>query len=142
MDRTDKMKRVYLDDERTPIEASNWEVCRNYDEFVSKVLEIGLENIDLMSLDHDLGDTAKEEYFGNVTQRNILDYDNIKEKTGLDCAKWLIEYSMDNNIKLPLILVHSANPIGASNIMGYINNYLNYKGFAETCIKNIIPFTC
>jgi len=34
--------RVYLDDIRTPIE-NDWIICRDYDEFVNKVSEIGLE---------------------------------------------------------------------------------------------------
>ena len=59
-------KRIYLDDVRTPISPNNtwvdgiqeWTVVRSYEEFVSKVNEIGLNNIELISLDHDLGDTA------------------------------------------------------------------------------------
>ena len=58
------MYRIYLDDVRTPT-GDNWIVVRNYDEFVNKVNEIGLENIDIISLDHDLGDTAMKEYFNN-----------------------------------------------------------------------------
>ena len=52
--------RLYLDDVRTPKDA-DWKVVRNYDEFVSTVMYIGLENIELISLDHDLGDTAMNE---------------------------------------------------------------------------------
>jgi hypothetical protein len=51
-------QRIYLDDVRTPIEKDQWVIVRSYDEFVDKVTEIGLENIGLISLDHDLGDTA------------------------------------------------------------------------------------
>ena len=47
------MKRIYLDDVRTPI-AEDWIVVRNFDEFVNKVTEIGLGEIDTVSLDHDL----------------------------------------------------------------------------------------
>ena len=46
-------KKIYLDDIRTPVD-KQWMVVRNYDEFVDKVTEIGLENIELISLDHDL----------------------------------------------------------------------------------------
>lgn len=102
--------RVYLDDKRTPVE-KDWIVVRNYDEFVQKVEEIGLDKIELMSLDHDLGKTAIDEYFNNVSKNYILDYNNIEEKTGYDCAKWLVNKSIDSGIDLPLIYVHSANPI-------------------------------
>ena len=71
---------IYLDDIRTPNE-ERWIICRNYDEFVNKVNEIGLDNIENISLDHDLGETAIREYFKNVTNNYILDYANIHEKT-------------------------------------------------------------
>ena len=131
---------IYLDDLRTPID-DNWIICRNYDEFVDKVKEIGIENIDTISLDHDLGETAIREYFKNVTTNYILDYDNIHEKTGYDCAKWLVEQSINTGIHLPLILTHSANPIGSANIMGYINNFLKNQRLPQTCIRTKIPHT-
>jgi hypothetical protein len=37
--------KIYLDDVRTPLDL-DWIVVRNYDEFISKVKEIGLENIE------------------------------------------------------------------------------------------------
>ena len=131
---------MYLDDVRTPIE-NDWVVCRDYDEFVNKVSEIGLENIYMISLDHDLGETAIREYFKNVKTNYILDYDNIHEKTGYDCTKWLVSESMDKNIPLPLIMVHSANPIGSSNIMGYVNNYLKNMRLPQNCARHKIPHT-
>lgn len=134
------MYKIYLDDIRTPMDTS-WIVCRNYDEFVKKVEEIGLENIEKMSLDHDLGDTAIREYFGNVKHNYLIDYDNIEEKTGYDCAKWLVNKSIDSGIKIPEVVTHSANPIGSANIMGYINNYLKNCKLPQTCVRVIIPHT-
>ena len=134
------MKKIYLDDIRTPTD-NDWVVCRDYNEFVDSVTNIGLENIEIISLDHDLGDTAIKEYFKNVSTNYILDYNNITEKTGYDCAKWLVDQSMDNSIVLPLILTHSANPIGSANIMGYINNYLKNSRLPQTCVRTRIPFT-
>jgi hypothetical protein len=130
--------RLYLDDVRTPKD-EDWTVVRNYDEFVSTIMYIGLENIELISLDHDLGDTAMNEYFNNVSPNYTLDYNNIEEKTGLDCAKWLVAESMNKKIPLPQIYVHSANPIGSANIMGYINNYLMNCRLPQTCVRVNIP---
>jgi hypothetical protein len=132
--------KIYLDDVRTPVDTS-WEVVRNYDEFVSKVSHYGLTNIELISLDHDLGDTAMVEYYTNVKNNYKLEYENIQEKTGYDCCKWLVNLSIDNNIPLPLIYVHSANPIGSSNMMGYINNYLMNCRMSQTCIRVNIEHT-
>lgn len=131
---------IYLDDIRTPND-ERWIICRNYDEFVNKVDEIGLDNIETISLDHDLGETAIREYFKNVTNNYILNYENIHEKTGYDCAKWLVEKSIETEVNLPTILTHSANPIGSANIMGYINNYLKNKRLPQNCVRVQIPHT-
>jgi hypothetical protein len=74
------------------------------------------------------------EYYTNVKNNSTLDYSNIYEKTGYDAAKFLVSESMTHNIPLPQIYVHSANPIGAHNIMGYINNYLKNSKQPTTCI--------
>jgi len=144
---------IYLDDMRTP-DDSNWIVVRDYHEFVEKVLEIGLSGISLISFDHDLGDTAVKEYFNNVVSNYIIDYDNIEEKTGYDAIKWLVNHYYDLNpdrlemdrrtkkdkeIIFPTITVHSANPIGAHNIMGFLNNFLLNEGQEQNCIRVQIP---
>ena len=67
------MKKIYLDDVRTPVD-NDWIVVRSYDEFVEKVNEIGLENIELISLDHDLGDTAMIEWKRNVTTNYTINF--------------------------------------------------------------------
>ena len=132
--------RLYLDDVRTPKDA-DWEVVRSYDEFVAHIRLHGLENYELMSLDHDLGDTAMNEYYTNVRDNYKIDYSNITEKTGLDCAKFLVAESMTKSIPLPQIYVHSANPIGSANIMGYVNNYFMNCRLPQTCIRVKIEHT-
>jgi hypothetical protein len=49
-------------------------------------------------------------------------YDNFKEKTGYDCAKWLCNYCIDNGIPLPEYYVHSMNPVGRENIKFYLDS--------------------
>lgn len=144
-------KRIYLDDIRTPND-ENWIVVRNYEQFVKVVTDIGLENIEIISLDHDLGDTAIEEYFNNVKPNYEINYSNILEKTGMDCAKWLVDYYLNkydtlesrvgkksSGIIFPLVYTHSANPIGSANIMGYINNFLMNEGQSQSCVRVNIP---
>lgn len=125
---------LYLDDVRIPTEG-DWEVVRNYEEFVSHIQINGLENYEVISLDHDLGEGAMVEYYTNVKPNYELDYKRIPEKTGMDCVRYLISEAIDKKITLPKIYVHSANPIGAANMMGYINNYFRNKGLPEDCIK-------
>jgi hypothetical protein len=131
---------LYLDDVRIPTD-SNWNLVKNYDEFVAHIRLNGLENYEVISLDHDLGDDAMTEYFSNVRTNYTLDYKNIQEKTGMDCVKWLIIESMRTNIPLPQIYVHSANPIGSANMMGYINNYLMNCRLPQTCVRVKINHT-
>jgi hypothetical protein len=146
---------IYLDDIRTPVD-TRWIVVRSYDEFTKKIKEIGLNNIEQISLDHDLGDTAQEEYFTNTINNYSIDYNNIREKTGYDCAKWLIDHFYElnpgvqnltsfekklNPIIFPLVYTHSANPIGSANIIGYINNFLKNNRVEQTCIRVKINHT-
>ena len=133
-------KRIYLDDVRTPVEKDNWVIVRSYDEFVEKINEIGLENIDMISLDHDLGDTAMAEWHKNVYKNYELNYDNITEKTGMDCAKWLVEQWLDGK-EVVDVVVHSANAIGSGNMMGYINNYRHINHLPQNCIRVRIEHT-
>jgi hypothetical protein len=126
--------RIYLDDVRTPVDMENWVVVRNYEQFVDKINEIGLENIELISLDHDLGDTAMAEWHKNVYHNYELNYDNITEKTGMDCTKWLVEKWMDGAPVVDVV-VHSANAIGSANMMGYINNYRHIHRLPQNCVR-------
>lgn len=133
------MTRIYLDDIRTPVE-DGWTVVRNYEQFVSTIMYIGLDNIELISLDHDLGDTAMKEWHTNVYHNYKLDYNNITEKTGMDCAKWLVEQWM-NGEKVVDVFTHSANAIGSANIMGYINNYRHINRLPQNCVRVRIEHT-
>jgi hypothetical protein len=131
--------KIYLDDVRTPLDL-DWIIVRNYDEFISKVKEIGFENIELISLDHDLGDTAMTEWHRNVYHNYTLNYDNIVEKTGMDCAKWLVEQWLEGSPVVDVV-VHSANAIGSANMMGYINNYRHVSRLPQNCIRVRIEHT-
>lgn len=133
------MKKIYLDDVRTPVD-KDWTVVRSYDEFVSTVMYIGLENIELISLDHDLGDTAMAEWHRNVYHNYTLDYNNITEKTGMDCAKWLVDQWLEGSPVVDVV-VHSANAIGSANIMGYINNYRHVSRLPQNCVRVKIEHT-
>ncbi len=133
------MIKVYLDDVRTPVD-KDWVVVRSYDEFVDKVNEIGLNKIEVISLDHDLGDTAMAEWHRNVYHNYTLDYNNIKEKTGYDCAKWLVNQWMEGEPVVD-VYTHSANAIGSANIMGYVNNYRHVNRLPQNCVRVQIEHT-
>ena len=115
------MKKLYLDDVRTP-KSKGWYVVRNYNDFVNWITENGLP--DEVSFDHDLGDVKVKEGFVIV---EASDWNN--EKTGYDCAKWMCEYCYTNGLPIPPWNVHSANPVGRDNIIQILKKYekeLNY----------------
>jgi hypothetical protein len=117
-------KKLYLDDIRIPKDES-WKVVKSFEKFVQAIEQ---EFPDIISFDHDLGKFAMNDYYKN--QYNGVDKINYSyinkngEMTGLDCAKWLIDYCMNKSLSLPKCYVHSANPIGSDNIMGLLNNFL------------------
>ena len=147
--------KIYLDDVRTPVE-KDWQVVRSFYELSDLVQKVGLNNIDVISLDHDLGDSAMTEYHTNVSPNYKLSYENIDEKTGFDGAKFLVDefYKLNPErlemsrsdkkkepIKFPDVYTHSANPIGSANIMGYLNNFFMNEGKPQNCIRVQIPHT-
>jgi hypothetical protein len=98
------------------------------------------------------------EYFNNVSPNYTLDYKNIKEMTGMDCARWMVEEfyrrnpdwvslerkdkkDQDTVFPFPKVFTHSANPIGSANIMGYINNFLMNESQQQSCIRVHIDHT-
>lgn len=101
---------LFLDDERLPSSnliatTENLAVCRNYEDAVDTVLQLGLP--EHICFDHDLGE-------GSLT--------------GHDFAKWLVLYAFRSE-PYPIInySIHSQNPVGAENIKGVIDNYHKYK---------------
>jgi hypothetical protein len=131
--------KIYLDDVRTPVD-KDWTIVRDYEQFVSTIMHIGLENIEFISLDHDLGDSAMMEWHKNVYHNYRLDYNNITEKTGMDCVKWLVNQWLDGAPVVD-VYVHSANAIGSANMMGYINNYRHVNKLPQTCVRVQIEHT-
>lgn len=131
--------KIYLDDVRVPLDPS-WVVVRNYNEFVDKVNEIGLENIDLISLDHDLDRSAMIEWSKNTFENYTINYGNIDEKTGFDCAKWLVSQWREGK-PVVQVVVHSANAIGSGYMMGVINHFKHVNRLLQDCIRVEIEHT-
>ena len=78
---------------------------KSYKEFVDFVDKNGLPSN--VSFDHDLG--------------NVEDPDN--EKTGYDCAKYIVDYCMNNDRDIPNYRIQSDNGPGRENIDKYLQNY-------------------
>ena len=116
---------LFLDDERMPknvtwvnLPAQNWQIVRSYDEFVDFILKNGVPCF--VSFDHDLAHEHYRQsmYTPDRHYNNYYDNGTFKEKTGFHCAKWLVEYCLDNGFKIPEYIAHTMNPIGRENIQG------------------------
>ena len=131
------MKRynLFLDDFRIPGDAFNytkdkdylsfdWIVVNSYDAFVD-VISANFESGDLpgiISFDHDLSD----DHYSHLTAG--IPYDTFTEKTGYHCAKWFIDFCLDNNIKEKVnFKVHSMNPAGRDNIRSILANFVKHN---------------
>lgn len=140
---------LFLDDVRIPYDAFNytkdtdfslkeWSIVRNYDEFV-KFITSNYTNRKmfpgLIAFDHDLADEhyypleTSDEYQDRKRVNDIDGFYNekFKEKTGYHCAKWLIDFCLDNNLELPNFKCHSMNPSGRENILGLLNNFKKFQ---------------
>ena len=89
---------------------------KSYSEFVDWININGLPY--MIAFDHDLADVKAIE--GSDL---VLATDFEKEKSGFECAKWLVQYCINNKADLPQWTVQSANPVGRDNINGLLNNY-------------------
>jgi len=118
------MYNLFLDDIRYPRMVFNyindtdynklsWVIVRSYDEFINYIKINKIPN--LISFDHDISD---EHYSPTNTHY---------EKTGYDALKWLCDYSLYNNLPLPKIKFHTANPIGKKNMITYLNNFQKHN---------------
>jgi hypothetical protein len=122
---------LFLDDIRFPKDCFDythqaiyidveWTIVRGYDEFVKMIETNGIP--EAISFDHDLG---VEHYSHQYDEENTpVPYDQYIEKTGYHCAKWLIEYCIDNKKEIPQkIYIHSWNKTGSQNIESLFTTY-------------------
>jgi hypothetical protein len=135
--------KLFLDDIRNPTDAfhytnkpiysenNGWVIVRDYASFKKVILqyfdEYGLLP-QLISFDHDLAD----EHYSNAMYEDPEKYNGyyenkFVEKTGYDCAKWLVEFCIEQELTLPHYMVHSMNPIGGENINMYLKNFLKHQ---------------
>jgi hypothetical protein len=129
-----KKYNLFLDDFRHPYDAFQytfdpvfsklkWEIVRSHDEFVkhiTKKFKKG-EFPEIIAFDHDLDDAHYEHTTGSIP------YEEMKEKTGMHSAKWLIDFCIDNNLNLPDYRVHSMNPAGRENIKSLLANFKKHQ---------------
>ena len=132
------IKRIlWLDDVRNPFDEQWRKLCdpnkvcditwvKDYEAFINNISIFGMP--DFIWFDHDLADChyAPEEFWDDK-YNDWAKSQNFKEKTGFECAKWLVEFCMDNNVNLCQYDSQSANPVGKENILSYLDNYIRFS---------------
>ena len=155
----EKLEILWLDDQRDPIkyfkkkpDESNVTLTRNfnfynnlfkqynvkftwvksYDEFVNFITTNGVPK--LISFDYDLKN-------GRMNVEGKL-------PTGMDCAKWLVEYCKENGVSMPKCYVHSANKKHTPELNSFLGLSENKKSIKITesklrelvteCVKNTL----
>lgn len=95
------MYKMFIDDERFPVDDS-FVIVRSSSEAIEYVKIHGIPSF--ISFDHDLGE----------------------HDTSIVFINWLIDYVLDNDFAATFeFYVHSQNPVGAENIKGKLNQFLN-----------------
>lgn len=137
---------IWLDDGRDPHE-DNWLVFSpiahtevvwvvSYDEFTAWINKNGLP--DGICFDHDLGyswpdiknKTIKKMLLALPdieTEQGMFNPYVILEKSGMDCAKFVVEYCLDYNLPLPKYNIQSGNTRGKANIDGLFKSFLKSR---------------
>ena len=114
---------LWLDDIRDPFVIKEWIYTIQY--LKEEYLRIEDEPCEVQWVKTQI---EFEKYIKENGLPNLISFDNdlgIGNGEGYDCAKWLVEYCMDNNVQLPKWFIHSANPVAKENIKNLLINFEN-----------------
>lgn len=119
-------KTEHMPEDRSIYSLSEWTIARSYEEFI-KIIREGLSEgkfPELISFDHDLADVHYD------PESRIQGF-SYKEETGKECADFLVNFCIDNQVELPHYYIHSANPTGRERIHQSLQDYYRYKKIKE-----------
>ena len=102
---------------------------KSYEEFTRWIQYNGLPQ--KICFDHDLGENVAIELVASGVEKSKAREIKKLAKSGYDCAKWLVDYCLDNSLQLPNWSIQSANPVGKENINSLLTN-------AKKHLENII----
>jgi ASC-1-like (ASCH) protein len=100
---------------------NGWVVVRTYEDFVQTIEERGIPNV--VSFDHDLDEEHIRHYYKVTESTGVIEYGNLKVKTGKHCAEYLVQQCKAQQPKnLPEVFIHSANKWGVKEIRKVLEN--------------------
>ena len=98
---------------------------KSYEAFTDWIKSNGLP--DAICFDHDLGSDISRAKVASGMSKSQARREKVGTKTGMDCAKWLVEYCLDKKEKLPLYNIQSSNPSGKANIDGLLQSFIKHQ---------------
>lgn len=111
---------LWLDDIRNPfdyVDERTW---------IEAYSPIGIENVKCIWI------KTYNEFCDYINQHGLPDaicFDNDlgEEKEGYDCAKFVVNYCLNNDSPAPLYNIQSANPVAVENIDCYLKNFIEFN---------------
>lgn len=121
---------LFLDKSRVPADVTwvqlpkspDWVVVRNCLDFKLRVASFGLPGF--ISFSHNL---SAEHNAIDWSKFTIPDYYSLENKTGYDCACWLIDYCVMYDKPFPDYAVHSQNTVGGEHIHSAVWAYKRWR---------------
>jgi hypothetical protein len=145
MQKIQKKYKLFLDDMRNPLEAfsytnyepfkdDDWLIVRNYEQFV-ETIENKFFHLnafpEIIAFDHDLAQEHYDVVNLGCDCNSMPENFGFEEKTGYDCADWLVKFCMDNELELPNYYYHYMNPARKENILMLLKNFEKYQNTNE-----------
>ncbi len=97
--------KLFVDDIRSAPDKS-WDIARS---FIEAINLLTLNNYEVVSLDHDLGDINNAEG---------------RERTGYDVLMWMLDRKYTGSAYVPeTVIVHTANPPARLKMQGIVDRY-------------------
>jgi len=118
------VKDCYLYDLKRKLETESqiprglWKVVRSYDQFVFSIKNHGVPRV--VSFDNDL---HRDHYdiFSKASLEGFFDWKFVQPKMGLHALEFLIDFCKTNEIELPIIYIHTANPFAREEMNKILN---------------------
>jgi hypothetical protein len=135
------MRKLFLDNTQTPdviaqhisnqevkkyYNTGDWDIVRSYNEFIEYIEKRGLP--DFISFGYCYANNSS----ATLTEEELLNTPyQKKEKNGVQCANWLIEYCVNKKKNLPKFFVHSTDLIEKKRIEQILSSFNKLQTFLQ-----------
>jgi hypothetical protein len=107
---------------KSGVQNCEWNIVRNYEDFCEFIDTFGIPEV--VSFDHDLCEEHMNHYFTVTSQIGVIEYGNLKTKTGKHCAEYFVGKWREAGKPTVKVYVHSANRWGQVEIKKVLKELL------------------